>query len=236
MDQFQRGILLIGEENFEKLQNSHVLVIGAGGVGSFVIEALVRAGIGTMSVVDFDTIDITNINRQVIATHKTVGRVKAEVVKERALEINPNVNMILHTKKVTKENVEEFFEGVEYDYVVDCIDMVTSKLAIIENAKRRGIEVISAMGAGNKLNPAMFEVADISKTSVCPMARVIRRELKNRRIKKVKVVYSKEQPRNPAGVEGRLVCSAIGSIAFGPSVVGLIMAGEVVKDICGIKS
>lgn len=234
MEQFQRSILLLGEDGFERLQKSHVLVIGAGGVGSFAIEALVRAGVGNISVVDFDTVDVTNINRQIIATHSTVGRVKADVVKERAKDINPNINIIVYEEKVSRDNAEDFFKEVKYDYVVDCIDMITSKLAIIESAKKRGIEVISAMSAGNKLNPAMFEVTDISKTSVCPMARVVRRELKNRRIKKVKVVYSKEEPKTKR--EGRLECSLIGSISFGPSVMGLIMASEVVKDICKIDS
>lgn len=234
MKQFERSILLLGEEKFKKLNSSHVLVVGAGGVGGFVIESLVRTGIGSLTIVDFDTIDITNINRQVVATHATIGRVKAEAIKERALDINPEVNINIHAEKVTKENVEEFFDGVEYDYVVDCIDMITSKLAIIETAKKRGLEVISSMGAGNKLNPVMFEVADISKTSVCPMARVIRRELKKRRIKKVKVVYSKEEPKKER--EDGSAPTVVGSISFVPSVAGLIIAGEVVKDICGIKS
>lgn len=235
MKQFERTILLIGEEAFEKLQNSHVLVVGAGGVGGFVIEALVRAGIGNLSIIDFDKIDITNINRQVIATHKTVGMQKVEAIAERAREINPNINIKTYAEKLSKENVEKYFENTNYDYVVDCIDMISSKLALIECSKGKNIPVISSMGAGNKLHPELFQVRDISKTSVCPMARVLRKELKERRIKGVKAVFSTEIPKKPGEANGERVFSVVSSISFVPSVVGLIIGGEVIRDICQIN-
>lgn len=235
MKQFERTILLIGQEAFEKLQNSHVLVVGAGGVGGFVIEALVRAGIGSLSIIDFDKIDITNINRQVIATHKTVGMQKVEAIAERAREINPNVNIKIYNEKLTKENVEKYFEDINYDYVVDCIDMISSKLALIEFSKNKNIPVISSMGAGNKLQPELFQVADISKTSVCPMARVLRKELKDKKIKGVKAVFSIEIPKKPGLADGERAFSVVSSISFVPSVVGLIIGGEVIKDICQIN-
>ena len=229
MKQFERSVLILGEESFDKLSKSKVLVVGAGGVGGYVIEALVRAGVGGIGIADFDTVDITNINRQIIATHKTIGMKKTEAFSERIKDINPNIDIDLYDIKVDRENVLELFEK-DYDYIVDCIDNITAKLAIIEKAKEKGIGIISAMGAGNKLNPALFQVTDISKTSVCPMAKIIRRELKKRNIKKVKVVFSKEEPvKRREKSEGR---PTVGSISFVPSVAGLIMASEVVKDIC----
>lgn len=229
MKQFERSMLILGEESFAKLNKSKVLVVGAGGVGGFVIEALVRAGVGGIGIADFDTIDITNINRQIIATHKTIGMKKTEAFCERIKDINPNIVVDIYDIKVDRENVSELFEK-KYDYIVDCIDNITAKLAIIEMAKENGIEIISAMGAGNKLNPTLFQVTDISKTSVCPMAKIIRRELKKRNIKKVKVVFSKEEPvKRRESSDGR---PTVGSISFVPSVAGLIMASEVVKDIC----
>lgn len=230
---FQRTELLIGHDNLEKLKKSHVLVFGIGGVGGFVVEALVRAGIGEITIVDFDTVDETNINRQIIALQTTVGKLKTEVMKERALLINPDV--IIHDCPVrfSKESCESIFKDKEYSYIVDAIDLVTNKLDIITIAKEKKIPVISAMGTGNKLNPVMLEVNDISKTSVCPLARVMRKEIKKRRLGKLKVVYSKEEPRKPLNINGtREKSTNVGSISFVPSVAGLIIASEVVKDLC----
>lgn len=235
MKQFERTILLIGQESFEKLQNSHVLVTGAGGVGGFVIEALVRAGLGNISIIDFDKIDITNINRQIIATHKTLGRSKVEVVAERAREINPNINIKVYSEKLEEENVSKYFENIKYDYVVDCIDMISSKLALIEYSKNKNIPVISSMGAGNKVHGELFQVADISKTSTCPMARVLRKKLKEKGIKGVKSVFSTETAKKPGMADGKREFSVVSSISYVPSIVGLIIAGEVIKDICQIK-
>lgn len=230
---FQRTELLIGHDNLEKLKKSHVLVFGIGGVGGFVVEALVRAGIGEITIVDFDTVDETNINRQIIALQTTVGKLKTEVMKERALLINPDV--IIHDCPVrfSKESCESIFKDKEYSYIVDAIDLVTNKLDIITIAKEKKIPVISAMGTGNKLNPVMLEVNDISKTSVCPLARVMRKEIKKRRLGKLKVVYSKEEPCKPLNINGtREKSTNVGSISFVPSVAGLIIASEVVKDLC----
>lgn len=234
---FQRLGLLIGDENLEKLKNSHILVFGLGGVGGFTVEALVRAGIGELTVVDFDTVDITNINRQIIAVQSSVGKSKAELIKERALSINPEVKINAFQEKFSQETEHLFFdEEKKYTYVVDAIDLVTHKLKIIELCKKHGFPVISSMGTGNKLNPTMLEVADISKTSVCPLARVMRKELKDRRITKVKVIFSKEEPRKPENKsESREKRVNVGSVSFVPSVAGLIVASEVVKDICGIR-
>lgn len=230
---FQRTELLIGHDNLEKLKKSHVLVFGIGGVGGFAVEALVRAGIGEITIVDFDTVDETNINRQIIALQTTVGKLKTEVMKERALLINPDV--IIHDCPVrfSKESCESIFKDKEYSYIVDAIDLVTNKLDIITIAKEKKIPVISAMGTGNKLNPVMLEVNDISKTSVCPLARVMRKEIKKRRLGKLKVVYSKEEPHKPLNINGtREKSTNVGSISFVPSVAGLIIASEVVKDLC----
>lgn len=233
--QFQREELLIGKENVDKLKNSHVIVFGLGGVGGFTVEALVRAGVGELTVVDFDSVDITNLNRQIIATHESVGRDKAELIKERALSINPRVKVNVYKETFSKETQGLFFDGKTYDYAVDAIDLVTCKLDLISICKEMDIPVISSMGTGNKLNPTMLEVADINKTSVCPLARVIRKELKKRRIRKVKVVFSKEVPKKPFNGSGsREKGINVGSVSFVPSVAGLIIASEVVKDICEI--
>lgn len=233
--QFQREELLIGKENVDKLKNSHVIVFGLGGVGGFTVEALVRAGVGELTVVDFDSIDITNLNRPIIATHQSVGRDKAEVIKERALSINPKIKVNVYKETFSKETQRLFFDGKTYDYAVDAIDLVTCKLDLISICKEMDIPVISSMGTGNKLNPTMLEVADINKTSVCPLARVIRKELKKRRIRKVKVVFSKEVPKKPFNGSGsREKGINVGSVSFVPSVAGLIIASEVVKDICEI--
>ena len=230
---FQRTELLIGKENLNKLQHSHVIVFGVGGVGGFAIEALVRSGIGEISIVDFDTVDLTNLNRQIIATQDSIGKLKTSVMRDRLLSINPNVIVHEFPEKFSMENSDLFFKDKEYDYIVDAIDLVTSKLALAEIAKNLSIPIISSMGTGNKIEPTMLEVADINKTSVCPLARVMRKELKNRGIKKLKVVYSKELSRKPFNESGsREKKVNVGSIAFVPSTAGLIIASEVVKDLC----
>ncbi|WP_281699261.1 tRNA threonylcarbamoyladenosine dehydratase [Cetobacterium somerae] len=235
---FQRTELLIGTENLNKLNSSHVLVFGVGGVGGFVVEALVRAGVGELTVVDFDTVDITNLNRQIIATQDTVGKDKVEIIKERALSINPNIKINTYKEKFFKDKREIFFsENKKYTYIVDAIDIVTAKLDLITIAKELKIPIISSMGTGNKINPTMLEITDISKTSVCPLAKVMRAELKKRRIQKVKVLFSKELPMKPKNLENnREKQNNVGSISFVPSVAGLIIASEVIKDITGLKN
>jgi len=231
-NEFSRTELLIGEASVEKLKNSRVAVFGIGGVGGYVVEALVRSGIGNIDLIDNDTVSITNINRQIIAVHNTIGKLKVDAAEERILNINPNVNVKKYKTFFTPETSSEF-DFTKYDYVVDAIDTVSGKLEIIVCAKNAGVPIISSMGAGNKLHPEMFEVADISKTSVCPLAKVIRQELKKRGIKKVKVVYSKEIPIKPLTQpdEPNIKHQIPGSIAFVPSVAGLIIAGEVVRDL-----
>lgn len=221
---------LIGKGAVEKLQRSRVAVFGIGGVGSYVVEALARAGVGAMDLIDNDKVVFSNINRQIIALHSTVGEWKTEVAARRIRDINPAIQVRTHNLFFLPETADGFdFSGV--DYVVDAIDTVSGKLALIEKAKALRIPVISSMGTGNKLDPTAFEVADISKTSVCPLARVMRRELKKRGIEHVKTVYSKEEPiENHARKEetGKAVPA---SISFVPSVAGLIIAGEVIKDL-----
>lgn len=234
---FQREELLIGRENLEKLKGSHVIVFGVGGVGGFAVEALVRGGIGELTVVDYDTVDITNINRQIIATQNTIGLDKVSVIKERALSINPNIKVHAYKEKYNGDTRDIFFKDKKYDYVIDAIDLVSSKLDLIETAVKNGIPVISSMGTGNKINPTMLEVSDIYKTSVCPLAKVMRKELKERKIKKLKVVYSKELPMKPINEDGsREKSKNVGSISFVPSTAGLIIGGEVIKDICSLKN
>ncbi|MBC2850716.1 tRNA threonylcarbamoyladenosine dehydratase [Cetobacterium sp. 8H] len=235
---FQRTELLIGEENLIKLKKSHVIVFGVGGVGGFAVEALVRAGVGELTVVDFDTVDITNLNRQIIATQNTIGKDKVEVIKERALSINPNLKINAYKEKFFLDKKEMFFSlEKKYDYIVDAIDIVTAKLDLISIAKELKIPIISSMGTGNKINPAMLEIADITKTSVCPLAKVMRQELKKRRINKLKVIYSRELPIKPKKSENnREKQNNVGSISFVPSVAGLIIASEVIKDICDLKN
>ena len=245
LNQFSRTQLLIGEEAIQKLKNSRVAVFGIGGVGGYVCEALVRSGVGAFDLVDDDKVCLTNLNRQIIATRKTVGKYKTDVMKERMLEINPEVDVRVHKCFFLPENAEEFpFE--EYDYIVDAVDTVTAKIALIMKAKELDIPVISAMGAGNKLDASRFQVADIYDTKVCPLARVMRRELKKRNVKKLKVVYSDEQPIRPIedmSISCRTNCicppgaehkcterrDIPGSTAFVPAVAGLIMAGEIVR-------
>lgn len=227
-NQFERTELIFGKENVEKLKKSRVAVFGVGGVGGYAVEALARSGVGTLDLIDNDTVSISNINRQIIATHQTVGRAKVEVAKERVYSINPEAVVNAYQTFYMPDTAEQF-DFSSYDYVIDAIDTVTGKLELVMQAERAGVPIISSMGAGNKLDPTAFEVADIYKTSVCPLAKVMRRELKKRGIKKLKVVYSKEQPiiPNVEGEERRVP----GSIAFVPSVVGLIIGGEVIKDL-----
>ena len=222
-EQFERTSLLVGEEAISKLNNSKVLIFGVGGVGGYVAEALARTGVGSITIVDKDTVSESNINRQIIALHSTVGRDKVDVLKERMLDINPDIQVDAKKCFFLPDNAHEF-DFAQYDYIVDAVDTVTAKLQIIVQAKEASVPVISAMGAGNKVHPEMFEIADIYKTEMCPLAKVMRRELKNRGIKKLKVVYSKEKPVYKGDVPG--------SIAFSPSVAGLLMASEVVRDLC----
>lgn len=227
---FSRTALLLGEEGVKKLNNARVAVFGVGGVGGYVVEALARSGVGALDLIDKDRVSESNINRQIIALHSTVGRLKTEVMAERVGDINPNIKVTTHDVFYLPETAHEF-DFTQYDYIVDAIDTVSGKLALIENAKRCNVPVISSMGAGNKLDPTAFEVADISKTSVCPLARVMRRELKKRGIERLKVVYSKEEPQETKTQDEETGKPIPGSVAFVPSVVGLIIAGEVIKDL-----
>lgn len=229
MEAFARTKLLLLDEGMEKLRNARVAVFGIGGVGGYVAEALARSGVGALDLIDHDTVDVTNINRQIIALYSTVGRLKTEVMQERIQDINPSCLVRTHDCFFLPET-EEKFNFSEYSYVVDAVDTVTAKLHIVELANKCGVPVISSMGAGNKLDPAQFEVADIYDTSVCPLAKVMRRELKKRGIKKLKTVYSKE---NPIKHEGKTAEEkrTPGSVAFVPSVAGLILASEVVRDL-----
>lgn len=236
LNQFSRTELLIGTEGVEKLHKSKVAIFGIGGVGSFVVEGLVRAGVENFILVDDDKVCLSNLNRQIIATHKTIGKYKVEAAKERILEINPNAKV---------ETIQEFFmpESKEIldktvDYIIDCVDTVTAKIELVIRANKLNIPIISSMGTGNKLNPTKFEVTDIYKTSVCPLANVMRKELKAREIKSLKVVYSKEEPIKPYDIcqpDARAKKQVPGSISFVPSVAGLIIAGEVIKDIINKK-
>ena len=247
LNQFSRTQLLLGQEGMEKLFQARVAVFGIGGVGGYTVEALARSGVGTLDLIDDDKICLTNLNRQIFATRKTVGQYKVDIAQQRILEINPKA--VVHTYKTFyAPQTAELFDFSQYDYVVDAIDTVTGKLELVEQAEKAGVPIISSMGAGNKMDPTAFEVADIYETSVCPLARVMRRELKRRGIRKLKVVYSKEPPMTPIddmSISCRTNCicppgtarkctqrrQVPGSNAFVPSVVGLIIAGEVVKDL-----
>lgn len=252
LNQFSRTQLLLGRDAMEKLAHSRVAVFGIGGVGGYTVEALVRSGIGEIDLIDDDKVCLTNINRQIYATRKTIGQYKVDVAAERIAEINPEV--VVHTYKTffTPETAGEF-DFTKYDYVVDAIDTVTGKIELVMQAEKAGAPIICSMGAGNKLNPAAFEVADIYKTSVCPLAKVMRHEMKKRGIKHLKVVYSKEKPIKPeddlsVSCKTGCVCppgtvrkctarrQVPGSTAFVPSVVGLIIAGEIVTDLVGMKA
>ncbi|MBR2375063.1 MAG: tRNA threonylcarbamoyladenosine dehydratase [Clostridia bacterium] len=227
---FLRTEMLLGKESVEKLKKARVAVFGIGGVGGYVCEALARSGVGQLELIDKDVVSESNLNRQIIALHSTIGKYKTEVMAERIKDINPNA--VVRTRNIfyLPETASEFdFSG--YDYVVDAIDTVSGKIELIAQAKAANVPVISSMGAGNKLDPTKFEVSDLSKTSVCPLARVMRRELKKRGIEHVKVVYSKEEPLKAETQELGAEKPSPGSVAFVPSVVGLIIAGEVVKDL-----
>ena len=246
-DQFSRTQLLIGNEGIEKLRSSRVAVFGIGGVGGFTVEALARSGIGTIDLIDDDKVCLSNLNRQIIATRSTLGRYKVDAAEERIKDIDPEIRIIKHRTFYTPETSGQFFFG-DFDYVVDAIDTVTGKISLVLKAQEAGVPIISCMGAGNKMDPTAFEVADIYSTSICPLARVMRRELKKRGVKSLKVVYSKEAPAAPSAGTSASVnpgCadtgdadrpgssrrSIPGSISFVPSVAGLIIAGEVIKDL-----
>lgn len=231
-ERFIRTSLVIGEDNIKKLSESKIAVFGVGGVGGYVCEALARSGTGKLMLIDGDTVSKSNINRQIIALESTVGKYKAEVMKERILDINPQAEVEAKNLFLSEENTDEF-DFSQLDFIVDAVDDVKAKLLLAKTAEENGIPIISAMGAGNKIDPTAFEVSDIYKTSVCPLARIMRRELKKLGIKKLKVVYSKETPKNPPyKIEGE---KTVGSLAFVPSVMGLIIAGEVITDICKIE-
>lgn len=247
LNEFSRTELLLGAEGMKRLAGSRVAVFGIGGVGTFAVEALARSGVGALDLIDDDKVCLTNINRQLIATRKTVGKKKVEVMRDRILEINPKAKVVTHEVFYGPETADQF-DLSQYDYIIDAIDTVTAKLILIERAKEKNIPIISCMGAGNKLDPTKLEVADISKTSMCPLAKVMRTELRRRGIKNLKVVYSKEPPITPAENEEiscktQCICppdtkrkctvrrQVPGSVAFVPSVAGLIIAGEVIKDL-----
>lgn len=248
LNQFSRTELLFGKEAMQKLASSRVAVFGIGGVGGYTVEALVRSGIGAIDLIDHDTVCPTNVNRQIYATQKTVGKYKVDVAAERIADINPQTAVRTYKTFYTPESAKEF-DFSKYDYVVDAIDTVTGKIALVLSAEEKGTPIISSMGAGNKVDPTAFEVADIYQTSVCPLAKVMRRELKKRGVKKLKVVYSKEEPITPAQNVEINIDNGIslpesqentagkkripGSTSFVPSVVGLIIAGEVIKDLIG---
>lgn len=251
LTQFSRTQLLLGEDSMDKLKNARVAVFGIGGVGGFVCEALVRSGIGAFDLIDDDKVCLTNLNRQIIATRKTVGKYKTEVMKERMLEINPDVQVRTYNCFFLPENADDF-PFSEYDYVIDAVDTVTAKIELVMKCQQEGVPIMSSMGAGNKFEASAFKVADIYKTKVCPLAKVMRRELKKRGVKKLKVVYSEEQPMTPVedmaiSCKSNCICppgakhkcterrAIPGSLAFVPSVAGLIIAGEVVKDLTGKK-
>ena len=233
-EQFLRTAMLLGEEAIEKLQKARVAVFGIGGVGGYTMEALARAGIGRIDVIDNDTVSLSNINRQILATHSTVGMPKVEAARKRILDINPNCQVVTHQVFYTPET-ENQFDFTQYDYIVDCIDTVTGKLQLVERAAAAGTPIICSMGTGNKLNPAAFQVEDISKTSMCPLARIMRKELKKRGINHLKVVYSQEEALTPAVDPEELERTGKrqipGSLAFVPGAAGLILAGEVVRDL-----
>ncbi len=234
MSRFIRSELLLGKESTERLKNAKVIVFGVGGVGSYTVEALARAGIGTIAVVDDDTVAESNLNRQLIATVETIGELKISVAEKRILSINPDCEVRALKKFLTKDNIGEFSLD-EYDYIIDAIDTVSAKIALAVFADTHGVPIISSMGTGNKLDPTQFEVSDIYKTSVCPLARVMRYELKKRGVKHLKVVYSKEEPMKPIRYEEpdcvHQKRQTPGSVSFVPPVAGMIIAGEVIKSI-----
>lgn len=236
--EFSRTELLIGKDGLARLAKATVMVLGVGGVGSHCIEALARSGVGTLILVDNDKVSLTNINRQSIAYQSTVGEYKTKLMKDRIEDINPNARVYTHEIFVLPDNMSQIFDR-KIDYIVDAIDTVTAKLAVVEYATASGIPIISCMGTGNKLHPELFEIADITKTSVCPLCKVMRKELKSRGIAHLKVLYSKEKPIDTTGFEtgeekGQRR-SLPGSISFTPPVAGLLVAGEVIREIAGVE-
>ena len=235
-EQFSRTGLLLGEAALEKLHRARVAVFGIGGVGGYTVEALARCGVGSLDLIDSDTVSVSNINRQILATHSTVGRLKVDVARDRVLDINPDCVVRTYPCFYLPDTADRF-DFTRYDYVVDCIDTVTGKLQLVERAVAAGTPIICSMGTGNKLDPAAFQVADISRTSMCPLARIMRKELKKRGIDHIKVVYSQEEALTPAVDEEELKRTGKrqipGSVAFVPGAAGLILAGEVVKDLVG---
>lgn len=225
---FCRTKILIGDEGLEKLKNAKVAVFGVGGVGSFVVEALARAGVGNLVLIDKDQVSLSNINRQLIATHETIGKLKVDVAKKRILSINPEAKVETFAEFFMPGNTNILNNSITY--IVDAIDTVTAKIELVMQAQKLGIPIISSMGTGNKLNPCLFEITDIYKTQVCPLAKVMRKELKQRGVKHLKVLYSKEDPKK-SGIIGENGKAIPGSISFVPSVAGLIIAGEVIKDL-----
>ena len=235
MNQFSRTELLLGSDGMEKLTNSRGAVFGIGGVGGDAAEALARSGVGALELIDSDVISVTNINRQIIATLDRVGHYKTDVMKERIALINPEAEVTVYRKFFLPENSDDF-DFTRYDYVIDAVDTVSAKIELVMKAQAAGTPIICSMGAGNKLDPTAFEVTDIYKTSVCPLARVMRTELRKRGVKKLKAVYSKEQPVTPLPSDEECGKRTVpGSTAFVPSVAGLIIAGEVIRDLCGIR-
>lgn len=236
-EEYTRTELLIGREGMERLRNASVLVFGVGGVGSHCIEALARSGVGHLTIVDNDVVSVTNINRQSIALHSTVGRYKTEAMKEKIRDIDPEITVNTYETFILSDNVAQVMTGDE-DYIIDAVDTVTAKLSIVQTALEKGIPVISSMGTGNKLHPEMFEIDDISRTSVCPLCRVMRRELKARGIFHLKVLYSREKPVDISGRSSGEVTGARravpGSISFVPPAAGLLIAGEVIRELAGI--
>lgn len=239
-EQFARTQLLLGEESMDKLKNARVAVFGVGGVGGYVCEALVRSGVGAFDLIDNDTVCLSNLNRQIIATGSTIGRYKTDVMRDRMLDINPDVDVRIHQCFFLPENSDDF-DFTQYDYVVDAVDTVTAKIELVMKCKKENVPIISSMGAGNKLEASAFRVADIYKTQMCPLAKVMRRELKKRGVDKLKVVYSEEKPITPMSeasceeTDNSKKRSIPGSVAFVPSVAGLIIAGEIIKDLTGKK-
>lgn len=235
MNWYERTRMIMGKEAVEKMAQARVIIFGVGGVGSYISEAVARAGVGNITLVDNDTVSETNLNRQLVALNSTINKLKTEVMAERILDINPKCNVKTINEFVLYDNIDNILTD-EYDYVADAVDTVTAKLAIILRAKDLNIPVISSMGTGNKLHPEILEITDVYKTSVCPLAKVMRKELKTRNVKSLKVCYSKEMPLKPLESEEKTNKRATpGSVSFVPSVAGLLIAGEIIRDICGKK-
>ena len=236
--QFSRAQLLLGEAAMEKLAHARIAIFGIGGVGGYTAEALARGGVGALDLIDPDTVSVTNINRQLFATHSTVGRQKVDVARERLLDINPQLLLRTYPVFYTPETADQF-DFSQYDYIVDAIDTVTGKLCLAERAFQANVPIISCMGAGNKLNGTAFQVADISKTTICPLARVMRKELKKRGIHHMKVVFSTEEARTPVGAEAEAAAigkrQIPGSTSYIPGIAGLLLSGEVIRDLSGVQ-